>query len=129
MREILFRGKRIDSGEWIYGVPLIQEKYKYAAIILWDDSLSEFTEYDAIPETVGQYTDVTDKNGKRIFEGDILKSTKAWYTVEFASGGYGLKPFGKGKIIPIMGHWNFKESEVEVIGNIHDNPELLEGAK
>ena len=66
-----------------------------------------------------------DKNGKLIFEGDIVKN-KAWYVIKYENCGYGLSGFGKTKLIPIMGHWNFNSGEVEIIGNIHDNPESLE---
>ena len=68
-----------------------------------------------------------DVHGTRIFEGDVVKSIAAWYVVEFENGGYGLRLFGKGKLIPIMGHGNFNENEVEVIGNVYDNQEILKG--
>ena len=121
MREILFRGKRKDNGKWVYGtlnnvldeVPRIQ----YAVI---EHGMMFLTDFDVIPETVGQYTGLKDLHGTRIFEGDVVKSIAAWYVVEFGNGGYGLRPFGKGKLIPIMGHGNFNENEVEVIGNVHD---------
>ena len=134
MREILFRGKTLDKGEWVYGNLITDDNDVY---ILTQENLSRGIDIggwidgvqscEVIPETVGQYTGLRDKNGERIFEGDIIKSIAAWYVVEFENGGYGLSPFGKGKLIPIMGHWNFNGNEVEVIGNIHDNPELLEG--
>lgn len=136
MREILFRGKRIDNGEWVYGYFIENESDIYRAYIVtsarWetdddgDTDLIETDIYEVDPATVGQYTSLTDKNGVKIFEGDILsrdcydvsgRIVKIVYSVELAEfcaqtpSGYGfsmLPPNGK------------------VIGNIHDNPELME---
>ena len=123
MREILFRGKDVNSKEWRLG-------YYYTAVqgavaIIGDG----YDGYQVKSETVGQYTGLSDKNGVKIFEGDVVKSIAAWYVVEFENGGYGLRLFGKGKLIPIMGHGNFNENEVEVIGSVYDNQELLEEDK
>ena len=113
MREILFRGKRIDNGEWAFGFYVETERYNNLHWI-WDGK-----EYVAVdPSTVGQYTGLTDKNGKKIFEGDILEFRRGrTHTVKFEDGAY----IFTGTAIPVRYADKFK-----VIGNIHDNPELLE---
>lgn len=126
MREILFRGKSVTDGRWVFGD--LSNYGDYRAITT-TRGFSIIDSCEVIPETVGQYTGLKDVHGTRIFEGDVVKSIAAWYVVEFENGGYGLRPFGKGKLIPIMGHGNFNENEVEVIGNVYDNQELLEGDK
>lgn len=129
MREILFRGQCCTDGKWVEGYLGIEVPDE---LVIQQFSFDEYfksnciDQYSVKPETVGQYTGLKDLHGTKIFEGDVVKSIAAWYVVEFENGGYGLRPFGKGKLIPIMGHGNFNENEVEVIGNIHDNPELLD---
>lgn len=119
MREILFRGKKTISGEWVEGGYYENDTGKYVIT-------PAFVAHLVDPETVGQYTGLTDKNGVRIFEGDIVK-VKSWHVVVFEDGAFGLKAYNKIKPVSLMGHAN-KEAilrEIEVIGNIYDNPELL----
>lgn len=116
MREILFRGKTSD-GEWYEGNLFVLDDNKGYKITVGSDAVT-FSAY-VIPETVGQYTGLTDKNGKRIFEGDILKwDSQEWgckYN-ELVEWNYEL----------LSGRVNDWRQWCEVIGNIHDNPELLE---
>ena len=138
MREILFRGKNA-KGEWEYGNLLIQSNdtssdYLYQIVpISLHEKVSPFD--FVIPETVGQYTGLTDKNGKKIFEGDIVKA-------ETYNGKYYEEVVGTIIYIPAhmaFGIYNEQEREIdiidtgyhnlEIIGNIHDNPKLLEDMK
>lgn len=144
MREILFRGKRIDTGEWVYGWPfadtadcslkkngkcICQHDGSEFFIVEWVDIYHEYEERKVTPETVGQFTGLLDKNGKRIFEGDIVRL----YFIDAEEVGeivwdeerYRVAYFSPdGDIYGVDG-----TVEIEIIGNIHDNPELLEVSK
>ena len=135
MREILFRGKRADNGEWVEG-DVLQTRYHSGHIeyqIMPQTPVSSAV--PVLPETVGQYTGLTDRNGKRIFEGDICKFKrfndvhigKVVFNVTTASfimwyqpivGAYGEKATQK-MLLSVC-------DNIEVVGNIHDNPELME---
>ena len=117
MREILFRGKRADTGEWIEGDLL--QNVDYLKIREQEKDLKHIARsFVIIPETAGQYTGLTDKNGKRIFEGDIVRIYGKNYEVQ-----YWLGQFFVGINMPIA----YKRFECEVIGNVNDNPEFMEG--
>ena len=137
MREILFRGKRIDNGECVYG-NLSQHKTG-KKFIKCGSAISSF---EVIPETIGQYTGLTDKNGTKIFEWDIVKITDTIVEFEttafiefgnpngFYNWGWQLVPLQKKPFAVEILHWCDMEETgayIEVIGNIHDNPELLKG--
>ena len=129
MREILFRGKRLDNFEWIYG-SLIEDKYIVGNVVDWNEDYFN-TEYwwRVILETVGQFTGLTDKNGKEIYEGDILKfEAESPYPFLIMDNGvvkYEPCKFYLTDDINEIGIHVDNWYELEVIGNIHDNPELL----
>ncbi len=141
-REILFRGKRIDNGEWIEGT--LYPNGKWLPVFDKDDMYIGNSEIlrAVVPKTVGEYTGLTDKNGKKIFEGDIfvLKDSHStvYGVVEYRTE-YDDKPFSHNYICcGFVVKWidKFLRSDLPfwsaspdayVIGNIHDNPELLEG--
>lgn len=129
MREILFRGKRTDNGEWIEGCFLDKNNIG----IFYDDT-EEFDctvhIFSVISKTVGQYTGLTDKNGKKIFEGDIIKCISRFdakdMVVIFETAEFHLVDCQRyKKYMECCGYKQFGTLETEVIGNIHDNPELL----
>lgn len=137
MREILFRGKRLDNGEWVYGSLIkVTIKGQTAYLIFGDNFAFDGKEVKALkhacvdPDTVGQYTGFTDKNGKKIFEGDIVEDGRDYNEED----GYGVVEWNDGAFEVISeGNWsgtfytNYYGYEFEVIGNIHDNPDLLKG--
>ena len=129
MREILFRGKRKYNGEWVEGF-----YYKD----LWSDNahyiIYDGTDYEIIPETVGQYTGKTDKNGKNIFEGDIVycksRLDNAIMVVIFECGQFRMVLSENYRSYQTnSGFYDINCFDKEVIGNIHDNPELLKGGE
>lgn len=125
MREIEFRGKSVISNKWVYGwLNATEESLKnnYYWIDVNEDS------YQVDPETIGQYTGLKDKNGKKIFEGDILrlcKSTKP-FIIYWTGISWGAKDiYGKKKEYAFGSDLIWECEKCEVIGNIFDNGELL----
>ena len=145
MREILFRGK-MDNGEWVYGSFCMDALEQFNGLCgvdgfirLYDKAKGKMQTYEVDRETVGQYTGLKDKNGKRIFEGDIVAQN--WYDYdEPRDDSFGKVVFceydcsfsvmdvNKDGVMP-LGRCGSYHWEVEVIGNIHDNQELLKGGE
>ena len=142
-KEILFIGKRVDNGEWVVGDLIHRQIWKRSLTIIRvsDDGFDHYEEYEVIPETVGQFTGLTDKNGNKIFEGDIISATA-------------LDTEGEQRAVVCFGNFIDENNDdeyigffiefdsikttvtqlsmeecknrIEVIGNIYDNKELLE---
>lgn len=128
MRESLFRGREICADRWAYGS---LDKHKSGIVVIMSDEIVASIYSRVDPETVGQYTGLTDKNGTKIFEGDIVKlrllaAKMEWKGVcEYRNGAFGLAwQYAGERYCTFVGTCN---AEYEVLGNIHDNPELMEG--
>ena len=122
MREILFRGKRVDNGEWVYGLfarckvgnlilPCIQKERE-------NDSGDYIEAIIVNGETVGQYTGLKDRNGNKIFEGDIIRFIKENCLVIFVENDCAFRIEVDGRISTALRKAHSKD--YEVIGNIHD---------
>lgn len=121
MREILFRGKRIDNGEWVYG-DLTHVIYKHGDIRVSFGNI-EIAMRKVDPSTVGQYTGLTDRNGKRIFEGDVVEYRDYGnLAVEWDDGAFQF--MREDTFYDMLDHYT--NGVAVVIGNRWDNPELLE---
>lgn len=123
MREILFRGKSEDNDQWEEGF-YSGNHVRYGSGISviendWDD-------YTVDPETVGQFTGLTDKNGKKIFEDDIVKTRHGVRRIIFEYGCFCAWKPNTELTANLRGYVHELDGNIEVIGNIHDNPELLE---
>ena len=134
MREILFRGKQVNDGMWIQGY-LFQ--FWGRAYILWGMTNDTPTIHEVKPETIGQFTGLTDKNGVKIFEGDIVGFTAEnelcepqYYegTVYFCDGTFWVdcgKDSDDCDVLFSIGHAKLCDESLQIIGNIHNNHELL----
>lgn len=132
MREILFRGIRKDTHEWVYGfyVEYFDGKRNVPCISVVDTHvITGALCYEVIPETVGQYTGLKDKNGRQIFEGDILKEKQSnqalIFTVDWCEDcAMFVTPCKNFKSLEFDFTTSYGE-QFEIIGNIHDSAELL----
>lgn len=141
MREIKFRGKRLNNGEWIYGSLLVShfKDDKKERYFITQFSGNYTFEHEVDPNTVGQFTGLRDKNGRDIWEGDIFKEDGSGIvrSVFRVPGGLAFEDnpvsFGYDHRAPVYPYSSIAEMQsvswlsqcCEVIGNIHDDPELL----
>jgi uncharacterized phage protein (TIGR01671 family) len=158
MREILFRGKRTNNGEWVEGfysqiVECVLPPYKgelYGKLVTLEnrhkylirETIRTLTNAlcDVIPETVGQFTGLYDKNGKKIFEGDIVRADDYIFSIKYGKCGgtpntynYGYMGFyleAASEGTKLCAIYGLRDdicyfTDISVIGNIYDNPELL----
>ena len=143
-REILFRGKRVDNGEWVYGRGLQQCKDElgneivaiFKNVVKSKNCIKKKGRYTLyyVPvkaETLGQYTGLKDKNGNKIFEGDIvIIGEKLKTKVVYYDGAFRMQSeFSPTPTDTTDMGYMMREFSVRVIGNIHDNPEILKGGK
>ena len=126
-REILFRGKRTDNGEWGKGFPYITHGGEHQIRYYDSESNIENCSHTVIPDTLGRFTGLTDKNGVKIFEGDIVH-VKAHSGSFTGCVTYWLEeePRFVCKTKHDLHYAICAKFEFEVVGNIHDTPELLE---
>lgn len=146
MREIKFRGRCLDSGTWIYG-SLFNSIWRKSADgsrvcyifpdnmlsddngggDCWEDFAEVAEQYEVDPSTVGQYTGLHDKEGREIYEGDIVSVSyghpglDSSGVIEYKCGGFILRYRDHGYLNPV----DFSDCDIRILGNIHDNPELL----
>lgn len=147
-REIAFRGKQVDNGEWVYG-SLVSLADKYlVAVPTETNNFTTYVSFKVDPSTIGQFTELYDRNGKEIYEGDIINlinedgdsinvvcefgtaRRKIFQNVVDITGFY-FKLSDGSKTFPIVCNY-LGEHDLdlfEVIGNIYENPELLEVAQ
>lgn len=128
MREIEFRGKttsevwggnQVEDGTWVYG--FYRDKVGLPVISQFETERCDYVDYEIDRNTLGQYTGLKDKNGKKIFEGDIVKDILGQIGQIVYKEKYSAFVVDKWEV----GYALWFDKGIEVIGNIYDNPELL----
>ena len=125
MRQIKFRGKTINEGEWVYGDLEYNRAKNIARIHTYDNNGEYLMQHLVKPDTVGQFTGLTDKNGKEIYEGDIVRYIDCNDTISIDEVRYADAGFTP--VCEIAWMADIEGTECEVIGNRFDNPDLLNG--
>ena len=142
----IFRGKRKDNGEWVQGFLYHFPQMGLCRIRYWCDLFAKYGDADVDPDTVGECTGLTDKHGELVFEGDIIQFHKFYGEPEWVGVvryehclymAVGVMPLSYEKRIgekPLLCPFEAQISSIdkdtiEIIGNIHDNPELLKGGE
>lgn len=126
-KEILYKAKRVDNGEWVFGLPIYKNYIRVFTEHEFEDEDGKKLKYSITkdcqvdPITMCEFTGLIDKNGNNIFENDIITVYNSNYSINFEDGGFTI---GKSKI-PLSLCFATEENYV-VIGNIFDNPELLD---
>lgn len=127
-RKIVFRAKTIALNRWMYGA-LMQNGKEWGLICQDEDDANFGIMYYVYEDTVGQFTELYDSNGKPIYEGDIVEQYGECYVVEFNIKRRGYYPFACGDGCGCCEDEALCPEDVEIVGNIYDNPELLRGEK
>lgn len=132
MREIKFRGKRLDNGEWLYGsLVILNGRY-----FIFDDA----NRHEVDPATVGEFTGLKDRNGKEVYEGDIIRFSNPYLIISQGKQSFGMVKYydalagfalynSSEDKFPMECDWLKIDGSTKVFGNIHDNPEFLKGGE
>ena len=131
IRDILFRGKWVDDGEWVEGFPYITHGGEHQIRYYDSESNIENCSHTVIPDTLGRFSGLTDRNGVKIFEGDIIEfdhpyNGKSIHAVVQDGCGWNLSNFYASCFDYPGCAFSEGPKYMTVIGNVHDNPELLE---
>ena len=132
MREILFRGKEIGINRWVHGSLDI---HKSGVVVIMSEEIVTSIYARVDPDTVGQFTGLTDKHGTKIFEGDIVHMNSKKFclsghgVVVYRNGSFAIDDRKRNRLYPFMQNGQYNAGDYRVDGNIHDHKELLHDSK